>query len=120
MNKKIIYVLFSFFLFCDLRSAQLIVGDPAAAEGTTFSFGIDQNLLSLFNNFYIGSNQILTENSEFAFSRLIQGRNAFEPLAPETVVLNGVPDQPNPIFGQKINVLGMLKPNGKGDTPIVV
>ena len=120
INKKIVILCISLFASLHLKSAQLIIGDPDAPQGATFSFGIDQNIFSSLGNFYVGSQQMLTVSKNFAFSRLIQGANAFEPLAPETVTLNGVPDQSNPLFGQKISALGILKPAGRGDTPVVV
>jgi hypothetical protein len=124
IHKKIVATFFSFSLSLSLTGAVLVTGDTNAPAGATFSFGIAQNQFSVLGNYYVGANELLTTSQEFAFSRLAHGLTVFEPLAPATVTITNnkeiLPDQPNPLFGQKINALGLLKPVGRSDAPVVV
>src|SRR5579863_3642606 len=121
IHKKIVATFFSLSLSLSLTGAVLVTGDTNAPAGATFSFGIAQNQFSVLGNYYVGANELLTTSQEFAFSRLAHGLTAFEPLAPATVTITNnkeiLPDQPNPLFGQKINALGLLKPVGRSDAP---
>src|SRR5579864_6332202 len=103
IHKKIISTFFSLSLSLSLSGATLVKGDKDAPTGTTFSFGIQQNQFSVLGNYYIGADETVTTSPEYAFSRLAHGSNTFEPLAPEKVTINALADQPDPIFGQKIN-----------------
>ena len=46
--------------------------------------------------------------SSYAVSVAIEGYDKVFPYASETVTLNGILDQPNPVFGQKIQLMGTL------------
>ncbi|HSC25109.1 MAG TPA: hypothetical protein VLB80_02730 [Candidatus Babeliales bacterium] len=123
MNKKIIIFLVIFSLYSSFNGAILIKGDKDASEGHTFSFNVYQNIFSPAGNFYEGSNEVLTTNQEFSLSRLLRGTNAFMPLIPEIVTLNGSSDVANPLFGDKIIALGMLETEdgfSVRDMPVVV
>jgi hypothetical protein len=120
ISKKIILSLYIFSLFFNLSCAELIQGDNDAPEGATFSFGIGPSIMSGFSNFYVGSNTPLTNNKNFALSRLNRGNRAFQPIAPEKVVFNAEVDQENPLFGQKIIALSLLKPIEGMESPVAV
>ena len=89
INRKTFFALLNLVFFSPVISTELIRGDKDAVPGTTFSFPIKQNLMSSFGTFYVGAHESLAENKEFALSRLVRGTTAFEPIAPEVVVLNG-------------------------------
>lgn len=120
INQKIVITLFTCIFFLPITSTELIKGDPDAPTGTSFSFAIKQSLMSGLGNFYVGSNELLAANQIYSLSRFSRNSQSFEPIAPETVVYNGQVDQPNPIYGAKINQLNLLKPAGGADSPVVV
>ncbi len=109
MNKKIGILFFLSTISLQLSSAILIRGDKDAPEGQTFSFTVNKNILSNAGNFYESSNEILTENQEFTLSKLMRNANAFMPLMPEIITLNGQQETQNPLFGDRILQLGLLE-----------
>ncbi len=98
-----------------------MTGDKDAQEETTFSFPIKNNIMTNLGTFYVGANATITSNGkEYAISRLNRNARAFEPLTPEIVTLNGTAERSNPLFGQKNNALGILKPAGGSDLLVAV
>jgi hypothetical protein len=123
MNKRITASLITISLTLYLNSAVLILGDKNAPAGQTFSFNVNKNIFSSTGSFYEGANEVLTANENFTLSRLVRGANAFMPLTPETVMLNGNANVSNPLFGPQILALGMLETEeglGMRDMPVVV
>lgn len=123
MYKKFGILLVISSLTLPLNSAILIRGDKDAPEGQTFSFNVNKNIFSTSGNFYEASNEIITANQEFTLSRLVRNTAAFAPLMPQLVTLNGNPETPNPLFGDKIIALGMLETEDGfvvRDMPVVV
>ena len=122
MKKKLILYLFALSASLPLTCAVLIKGDKNAPEGQTFSFTVKENALGKNGTFYEGANEIVVDN-EFSLSRLIPGTQAFVPLTPATVNINGKPDLENPLFGAKIIALALLEKDVvvfPEDMPVVV
>jgi hypothetical protein len=109
-----------FFFAATLHAVELITGDNNAAPNTTFSFPISTFSVSPLGNIYIGAQEAPIDNKNFALSRLPLNTLTFEPIAPELVTLNGKIEQNNPLFGQAISALSVLKPHNSSDIPVVV
>src|SRR5579872_2704877 len=118
------HILFSFLILVSslpLHGTVLLTGDKDAPEGATFSFSVKQNFINPFGAFYIAANQTIeSEGKNYTISRLNRGATAFEPLTPEIVTLNGTAEKINPLFGQKINALSLLRPAGGSDLLVTV
>lgn len=64
--------------------------------------------------FFVGADQAISNNN-FALAGAQVTQFDFIPLAPETVTLDGIADQPNPLFGAAITHIAQL-----GQGPLVV
>ncbi len=115
INKKFIIPVCTLFFSLKLFCAVLIKGDKDASESATFSFSIKNNVINPFGAWYVAANEDVVTGKEFTISRLNRGTTGFEAITPETVTLNGKVDQPNPLYGQKINTLALLRPSGGND-----
>jgi len=108
-------LLVSFLLFFNslVFSATLLEGDDAASSGTTFSFSVG-SLVRSPTYTYVGAQ---TDGAgDFAFSRVSNTGTEFMAIAAEKVILNGAPDQDNPIYNHGIAFLRMAA----ADKPVVV
>ena len=106
-----------------LVSIELIKGDPNAPEVQTFSFGINKTILGGHGSFFVGANENLTENQEYALSGLARGANVFAPLMPATIQLDATPGVENPLLGRRIIALTTLETEDGlsfKDLPVVV
>ena len=116
-------LLFTLSLCFYLNSTELIRGDKDALPGETFSFSVNKNAISSIGNFYEGSLTNITNNQEFALSRLMRGAIAFMPLAPETANVSNNPNSANPLFGAGIIALDLFEVEdgfSTRDIPLVV
>src|SRR4030095_15811139 len=123
MKKNTGFSLLTLSLCLYLNSTELIRGDKDALAGETFSFSVNKNVISSIGNFYEGSLTNITNNQEFALSRLMRGAIAFMPLAPETANVSNNPNSANPLFGAGIIALGLFEVEdgfSTRDIPLVV
>ena len=111
------FVRMCFFLVslmnASINCAQLITGNEAASEGQSFSFGLQKNVHGFFAaKFYVCARPGAGGNgdvNEFAIAQVSRGNNKFVALAPQTLMLNNVAEQKNPLFDQGILALDFLK-----------
>lgn len=111
-NKKQTISIFVLFFPLYLVGSILITGNSDAPEGQTFSFSIGHTLISPANNVY--TSVLFSQGgagivNNFSIARLDKRATAFLPLTPERVQVNGIPDQPNPLFDQGIITFGLLE-----------
>ena len=104
-------------------SVQLIRGDKQAAAGQTFSFPVGKTALdSAGDIFYVTAYPGgATLSGEFAVAKLLNGEDTFRSLAPESVTLDGLSDQANPLFNNGIKHFALLEgEQSEEHYPIVV
>jgi len=104
--RTIIYVV-SLLISTYSYGARLVVGD-ATNGNQSFTFPIQQHVLDVKGNFYVGADQAIPDNT-FALSMANQ-RSNFGAFAPAQVTLDGVATSSNPINGAKIDFLNILYP----------
>jgi hypothetical protein len=83
------------------QASVLLIGDPDAPEGQTFSFPINAHVLG--TRLYVGANN--QQGDLFSIARVNRQGTGFEGLTPERVTLNGQPGQRNPLFDAQIPLL---------------
>jgi len=118
-NKQLLLALQFFTSSFFLTGTEIIQGDADASEGTTFSFPIKAHIMSFGGSFYIGSAIPSDTGKEFALSTLAHSAHSFQPLAPEKIGLNGIPQQNNPLYGAAITSLSLLRPMNEIDVPVM-
>lgn len=96
-----------------LHAARVVPSNSPGA--TSFAFTIFPHAYHVQTGaFFVGANVPVADNA-FAVAGTTATRSQFIPIAPATVTLDGIADQPNPLFGAQINHLALLGPN-----PLVV
>ncbi len=115
-----------FFLFiCSFKTYAPVLLQADGTKGTnTFSSKVSAHATDddPYKSFlYIGQQSatipanINNNQASYAISVASEGFDDIYPYAPEKVRLNGIADQANPLFGQKISLMGLLQ-----RTPFVV
>ncbi len=103
-----------FLIPCWASASSPIAGDPSAIAGTSFSFPLQANEQTVNNNFYVAADPTggVGISKEYALSYLLAGANAFTSLALQTVSINGIPNQTNPLYNQGISLLSVISVPG--------
>lgn len=92
--------------------SKLITGDDAAPDGQTFSFPISTHVRSKKgNSFYVGART--AGGNEFSIAGVAGDTTQIFPRTPESVMLNNVTEQTNPLFNQGIQLLALMEPREK-------
>lgn len=116
---KQILLVFLLSAYTAAHAEKLLTGDSAAPTGKTFSFNVSEKALSGVDTLYVARNDAstgaTTAPSNYAVSAVLKNTDAFVPLTPEKVYLDGVKDSTNPLIGEKISTMGLFK-----DAPLVV
>ncbi len=116
---RIIHSLLCCITVISLNAAEVIKGDDYAPDGTTFSFPVNKIVRDPIDDvIFIGAGQ--AGANIFALSGFHPTAPRVQPLVPETVMFNNVPDQPNPLFNQGIALLDLMRTTDARTAPLVV
>lgn len=105
------------FLATSGVQASVILQANGATPATTFSFNVgpyvadvDSNAIALYTGRSDATVPFGIDNgvSEYAISAAVESLDTVFPYAPYNVRLDGVDNQTNPLFGQKISLLGLF------------
>lgn len=105
------------FLTTFFADASVILQANGATPATTFSFNVgpyvadvDSNAIALYTGRSDATVPVGVDNgvSEYAISAAIESLDTVFPYAPYNVRLDGIDNQVNPLFGQKISLLGLF------------
>lgn len=105
------------FLATSGVQASVILQANGATPATTFSFNVgpyvadvDSNAIALYTGRSDATVPFGIDNgvSEYAISAAIESLDTVFPYAPYNVRLDGVDNQVNPLFGQKISLMGLF------------
>lgn len=109
MNIRYNHVLSLFLLSLSLclQAAIVIEGDTSGTASFTFAIGAYARG-GPGGTFYVGALNAGDSNN-FSIARNIEGQLKFEPFAPATATINGVADQPNPLFNGAITQLSTFR-----------
>lgn len=100
----------SLFLLCAstyISAAIVITGDSNGPVSFTFPLGPHARGVA-GGTFFIGSLNAGVAG-EFAIARNLENQTSFESFAPPTATINGIVDQPNPLFNAAIAQLGTFQ-----------
>ncbi|MCX5925639.1 MAG: hypothetical protein NT124_05085 [Candidatus Dependentiae bacterium] len=110
------------FLSFSFGIASTIV--PGNQGNPSFSFPLKAHIAGPSEGtLYVGADTPGAQ--EFAISMLSKKENVFVGITPETITLNNIKDQPNPLFNTQIKLLSLIelpvfKPNGPSTEQLVV
>ncbi len=93
-------------------STVLIEGNVSPDTGTSFNFSIKGHVAGR-NSFFVAADPTQAgpalDIKNYALAVVWQGENKFVPLAPEAVTINGVSVTTNPLYGKRIQHLGLMQ-----------
>src|SRR5580692_8806450 len=109
MRPTIVYGMLSLALLTctGIYSSILITGDADPSTGTTFTFNVQEHYANASGeNFYVGAAAAGT-GKQFSLAHLSAKNTAFNPLASQSVTLNGIITGANPLFDAQIALIGL-------------
>lgn len=88
-----------------LHGWQTLIGDNSSRTDQTFSFGIKAHYAQPANNLMLVGAEHADEGKEYSLSRISLYDYKVASCAPELAMVNGVYDQPNPLYNAAIKHL---------------
>lgn len=82
---------------------QTLIGDNSSRTDQTFSFGIKAHYAQPANQLIVVGAENEKEGKEYSLAKISLNDNKVSPCAAETVIVNGVYDQPNPLYNVAID-----------------
>lgn len=104
INRLCTFVLL--FSWCSIFCYRVVPGDTSGTASFTFPLGTQAHSSS-GTVIFVGALNA-GQGKEYALSLWGSSNTEFTPWAPELATLNGIPDQPNPLYDAAITRLGML------------
>lgn len=89
----------------DLHAWQTLIGNDSSRTDQTFSFGIKAHCAQPGNNLMLVGAEYAGEGKEYSLSRISLHDYKVASCAPELAMVNGVYDQPNPLYNAAIKYL---------------
>lgn len=82
---------------------QTLIGDNSSRTDQTFSFGIKAHYAQPANQLIVVGAENEKEGKEYSLAKISLNDNKVSPCAAETVMVNGIYDQPNPLYNAAID-----------------